>query len=279
MSQIAMTSTGHGQSDAPWLDAHFQSALPEYEDALRFVGIQAGWTVLDAGCGSGGYVPMICEQTGPTGRVSALDLAPENVAQVEGLMRGGHCQAPVEARVGSLLDLPYAEASFDGLWCANVVQYLTKAEFARAMAEFRRVTKPGGVVAVKDSDRTLLQVLPIDPAVHARVTWAWRQKAAKTGLLGPWCGSTLASFFREIGLMEIERRSWLIERWAPPSPATRAFLTMAFRHGAQQAEEHGLSMEDRNVLMTAATNPDRVLDDPDFCFREGFVVTKGRVPA
>ena len=64
-----------------------------------------------------------------------------------------------------------------------------------------------------------------------------------------------------------------------PSPATRAFLTMAFRHGAQQAEEHGLSMEDRNVLMTAATNPDRVLDDPDFCFREGFVVTKGRVPA
>jgi arsenite methyltransferase len=81
------TSTGHAVSDAPWLDAHFQAALPEYEYALRFVGIQAGWTVLDAGCGSGGYVPMICDQTGPTGRVSALDLAPENVAQVEGLMR------------------------------------------------------------------------------------------------------------------------------------------------------------------------------------------------
>src|SRR5262245_5417724 len=78
MSQIAMTSTGHGQSDAPWLDAHFQTARPEYEEALGFVGIQAGWTVLDAGCGSGGYVPIICAQTGPAGRVSALDLAPEH---------------------------------------------------------------------------------------------------------------------------------------------------------------------------------------------------------
>src|SRR5262249_1919430 len=104
-------------------------------------------------------------------------------------------------------------------------------EFARAMAEFRRVTKPGGVVAVKDSDRTLLQVLPIDPAVHARVTWAWRQKAAKTGLLGPWCGSTLASFFRDIGLMDIERRRWLTERWARHRPgpvrSSRWFFDMA----------------------------------------------------
>ena len=279
MTATAMTSTGHAVSDAPWLDAHFQAALPEYEDALRFVGVQAGWTVLDAGCGSGGYVPMICDQVGPTGKVSALDLAPENVAQVEGLVRGGHCRAPVEGRVGSLLDLLYPEATFDALWCANVVQYLTSAEFVRAMAEFRRVTRPGGIVAVKDSDRTLLQVRPIDPAVHARVTWAWREKAAKSGPLGSWCGPMLAPFFREAGLVNIERRSWLVERWAPPSPATRAFLTMALRYGAKQAEEHGLSREDRNVLMAAAANPDRILDDPDFCFREAFVVTKGRVPA
>ena len=54
MSEIAMTSTGHALSDAPWLDVHFESARAEYEDALRFVGILPGWTVLDAGCGPGG---------------------------------------------------------------------------------------------------------------------------------------------------------------------------------------------------------------------------------
>jgi arsenite methyltransferase len=49
MSDARMTSTGHVGSDAPWLDAHFEAARAEYEDALRFVGIEPGWTVLDAG--------------------------------------------------------------------------------------------------------------------------------------------------------------------------------------------------------------------------------------
>jgi len=82
MSDERMTSTGHTVSDAPWLDLHFQTTRAEYEDALRFVGIEPGLTVLDAGFGSGGYVPLLCELVGSIGRVAALDLAPENVAQV-----------------------------------------------------------------------------------------------------------------------------------------------------------------------------------------------------
>jgi hypothetical protein len=39
MSDARMTSTGHAGSAAPWLDAHFESARAEYEEALRFVGI------------------------------------------------------------------------------------------------------------------------------------------------------------------------------------------------------------------------------------------------
>src|SRR5829696_4201531 len=113
MSGAWMTSTGHAVSDAPWLDMHFESARAEYEEALRFVGIAPGWTVLDAGCGSGGYIPLIGELAGATGRVAALDLAPENIAHVECLIQEGRCAAPVDLRVGSLLDLPFADATFD----------------------------------------------------------------------------------------------------------------------------------------------------------------------
>ena len=67
MSDMAMTSTGHMASGASWLDAHFESARPEYEEALRFVGIQPGWSVLDAGCGAGGYVPLLGEPSEPRG--------------------------------------------------------------------------------------------------------------------------------------------------------------------------------------------------------------------
>jgi len=278
MSEMAMTSTGHALSDAPWLDAHFESARAEYEDALRFVGILSGWAVLDAGCGPGGYVPLICEHVGSTGRVAALDLAPENIAHVERLVREGRCAAPVEARIGSVLDLPFADATFDCVWCANVLQYLTGAEFTRVLGEFRRVTKPGGIVAVKDFDATILQVLPLDPSIQARLIAARRAKAAETGSLDIWCGPFLGPFFRQAGLNDLMRKSWLVERWAPPPPPTREFVTLLLRRQASVAAEHDVPSEDHEALRTAAADPDRLLDDPEFCLREAFVVTLGRVP-
>jgi arsenite methyltransferase len=279
MSDARMTSTGHAVSDAPWLDLHFQVARAEYEEAIRFIGIEPAWSVLDAGCGSGGYIPLLCELVGSMGRIAALDLAPENVTQVERLVQDGHCAAPVDLRVGSVLDLPFADATFDCVWCANVAQYLTESDFARVMAEFRRVTKPGGLVAVKDSDGTLLQILPLDPGIFARLVAARRTKAADTRLLGSWCGSSLARFFRQAGLKDIVRKGWLVERWAPPSLATRQFVAMGLRYGAGLAAELDVPPADLEALQAAAADPARVLDDPDFCSREAFVVTIGRVPA
>jgi arsenite methyltransferase len=279
MSDARITSTGHAVSDAPWLDLHFQVARDEYEEALRFIGIESGWTVLDAGCGSGGYVPLLCELVGSAGQVAALDLAPENVTQVERLVQDGHCAAPVDIRVGSVLDLPFANATFDCVWCANVAQYLTEAEFIRVMDEFRRVTKPGGLVAVKDSDGTLLQLLPLDPAIWARHVALRRAKAAETGVLGAWCGSSLARFFRQSGLTDIVRKGWLVERWAPVPAYARQFHTMGLRYHAKLAAENGLSPSDCEALAAAAADPDCLFDDPDFCFREYFVVTRARVPA
>jgi ubiquinone/menaquinone biosynthesis C-methylase UbiE len=212
MSDMAATSTSHMASDTSWLDAHFESAQAEYEDALRFVGIEPGWTVLDAGCGSGGFVPLLFELVRPAGRVAAPDLAPENVAHVERLIQDGRCAVPVDLRVGSMIDLPFADAAFDCVWCANVAAYLTTAEFARVMGEFRRVTKPGGLVAVKDLDVTLFQFLPLDPAILARLAAARRTKEVGTGLLGGWCGPSLGPFVRQAGLTDLVRRSWLVER-------------------------------------------------------------------
>jgi ubiquinone/menaquinone biosynthesis C-methylase UbiE len=43
------------------------------------------------------------------------------------------------------------------------VQYLDDGELERALAELRRVVRPGGVVAVKDLDASLVTVRPGDP--------------------------------------------------------------------------------------------------------------------
>ena len=77
---VHAASTGLVLTNAALLDVHFEACRPEYEVMLRSVGLQPGWRVLDAGCGSGSYRPLIAEAVGPTGAIAALDLAPENVA-------------------------------------------------------------------------------------------------------------------------------------------------------------------------------------------------------
>ena len=190
---------------------------------------------------------------------------------MERLVREANCTAPVDLRVGSVLDLPFPDAAFDCVWCANVAAYLTGAEFVRVLGEFHRVTKPSGLVAVKDLDVRLLQFLPLDPAILARLAAARHAKVAETGLLGAWCGPLLGPFFRQAGLNELVRRSWLVERWAPLPPSTRQFTSMLLRFMAGLAAEHDVPPADCEALRAAAADPDRLLDDPDFsCARRSW---------
>lgn len=277
MTGTGLTSAGHAVADAPWLDVHFRSARPEYEESLRQVGISPGSTVLDAGCGGGNFVPLLCELVGPRGTVVALDLAPENVAHVEALPRDGVCPANVRTHVGDILSLPFDDATFDCIWCANVVQYLTVAEFERAVAEFRRVLKPGGKLAIKEFDASLLQFRPMDLDVVGRFMAARRARFAAAGALGTSCGTSIPSRLRRAGLTAIARRGWLVERWAPLEVHTRHFVADLLTYFADVATQHAVPPADVQVWRDVAANPGSLLDDPDFCLREFFVVTVGHV--
>ena len=278
-----LTSTGQPMASAEWLDAHYETCRPEYEALVRSVGIEPGWRVLDAGCGGGNYLPLLAELVGPAGRLHALDVAPENIATVEARVVDWRLPCPVEARVGTLTaPLPYRDDSFDALWCANVLQYLTDDALAATLAEFRRVVRPGGIVAVKDDEVGLWVVSPGDPARYWRLfeRLTSPDDALGVAMRGAFRGRALRGWLERAGLVDVWQRTTLIERWASLGPAERAYMGRYLAFLAEQAET--VAVPDGDLAFCRAqrdpTALEHLVHHPEFYWCEANPVAVGRVP-
>lgn len=276
------TSTGFTQSEVGWLDIHFEVCRPEYEAQLRAVGIQPGWHVLDAACGGGSYLPRLAELVGPQGRIAALDLTPENVAVVERRVVEWAFPCLVEAQIGDVTVLPYPDDHFDAVWFANAAQYLDDDRLRVALAEFRRVVRPGGLVAVKDS--TGFDVChPLPPLLLRRM---WEAGIRSDGAMGQimrrLIGRTplLRRWLEETALEDVWQRRTSIERWAPFTPAEHQYLLDIVADCVSAATRLGVSAADREAWARVSDpeTPVHPANTPDGYYHEGNVLAVGRVP-
>jgi SAM-dependent methyltransferase len=72
--------------------------------------------------------------------VSGVDLSAEHVRRAR--------EAGVDAVVGSVLDLPYADGSFDAGWTMSTLLHVPDSHLDAALAEIVRVLAPGAPLAV-----------------------------------------------------------------------------------------------------------------------------------
>jgi SAM-dependent methyltransferase len=98
-----------------------------------------GGPVLDAGCGTGGFLARL-RRARPGGRAVGLEYNPEAAARAES-------KAGVPVAVGSVNAIPFADASFGSLVSLDVLCHAA-AEPERALREFHRVLRPGGQLVV-----------------------------------------------------------------------------------------------------------------------------------
>ena len=107
-----------------------QGLLEDLRHALR-----PGATVLDAGCGTGALARQVLAIE-PTAKLTLLDLSPRMLAKAD--------DVPGDHIVGSVLDLPFPDASFDIVLSGWVIE--TVPDPIAAVAEYLRVINPGGSV-------------------------------------------------------------------------------------------------------------------------------------
>ena len=114
-------------------------AAPETHVVEWAETLPPGGAILDLGCGIGRH----CLYLGGRGfQMAGLDVSPSAIEQTTTACaeRG----FPFEGRVSEMTTIPWADATFDGLFSTATIHHGLRAEVDRAAAEVRRVLKPGG---------------------------------------------------------------------------------------------------------------------------------------
>lgn len=119
--------------------------------------LRPGLTLLDVGCGPGSITVDLAEVLGP-GRVRGVEATEDPLAQARATAaeRG----VDVAFAVDDVYALSDADDTYDVTHAHQVLQHLSDP--VAALREMRRVTRPGGVVAVRDADYAAFHWWPAD---------------------------------------------------------------------------------------------------------------------
>jgi arsenite methyltransferase len=181
------------EATARQIEATYQT--PDMVEQRRATGallaLQPGEHVLDIGSGPGFLAAEMAEEVGTRGRVVGVDPSPTMLAM--GARRG----AAVEYVEGDALSLPFADATFDAAVAIQVYEYV--ADMPGALAEARRVLKPGGRLLILDTDWDSIVWHSGDRERMERVLTRWNDHLAD-----PYLPRRLPGLLRDAGFERVE---------------------------------------------------------------------------
>ena len=225
---------GHG---AAVLSAHSRRGA---EDSAAYLlpHLNAGMDLLDVGCGPATITADLADRVAP-GRVVGLDAASGALEAARATLAERDLPARVGLTDGDVMSLPFDDGTFDVAHAHQVLQHLSNP--VDALAEMRRVTRPGGIVAVRD-------------AVYSAMTWypefegmkLWRSVYMATARANggePDAGGRLLAWAHRAGFTEVMASA---STWCYATPADRAWQSTTWAQRSltsfgPQAVELGLA--------------------------------------
>jgi SAM-dependent methyltransferase len=201
-----------------------------------------GSEVLDVGCGPGTITLDIAQRVAP-GRVVGLDAAADAITAAQAASADAGV-TNLDLAVGDVYALEHEDDSFDVVHAHQVLQHV--ADPVAALREMRRVCRPDGVVAARDSIYRAMSWFPAAPALDRWLAVYCAVAEANGG--EPDAGSRLRHWALEAGFRDVsstasawcyateDERAWWGGLWAD-RVATTALGTRAVELGLATPDE------------------------------------------
>jgi arsenite methyltransferase len=159
--------------------------------------LSPGERALDIGSGPGLLACDLAAGLGADGAVVGVDPS-ESMLAIAARRDVGAGAAPITLRTGDAAALPFDDESFDVAVSTQVYEYVD--DMPAALAEARRVLRPGGRLLVLDTDWDSVVWHSSDPARMRRVLAAWDEH-----LVDPYLPRRLGRLLTDAGLRVTRR--------------------------------------------------------------------------
>jgi ubiquinone/menaquinone biosynthesis C-methylase UbiE len=227
--------------------APLQSGLPDYalqlqtyhaefatelRSLLAKLPIAPGSNVLEVAAGDAQFSVWLSQMLGPAGQITATDISKSWLRAAEQNCEANHAEQ-VQLEQADATRLPYDDASFDFVWCAQSLYSLPQIN--ACLAEMVRVLKPGGKLAILENDSLHHVLLPwpvdLELQIHAAELKAWQRTTNRPARY--YAGRWLSRLLRSAGLKRTRERAFAHLRQQPLSQTAQAFFS-AYLQGVRQ---------------------------------------------
>jgi SAM-dependent methyltransferase len=155
------------------------------------VAARPGERAVDIGPGTGSETQVLAAEVTRTG--DAVGVEPNPGLRSVAERRAAEAGSSARFVDGAAQALPLGDSEVDVVWCERVFQHLS--EPGKAAAEIARVLRPGGRVALLDTDWATAILHPGDPEVVGPV-----MAGARSAAVNPHSGRKLAGQLAAVGL-------------------------------------------------------------------------------
>lgn len=245
------------------LSAFHRAFEAELTAVLASLPITPSMQVLDLACGDGFYTRRLAERLGPGGRVVGADLDPAYLDAAQRATASYAGPAAIELVRASYDELPFADGTFDLVWCAQSLYSLPDP--IDVLRHLRRVVRPGGTVGILEND-TLHQVfLPwpasLELALRSAELAALATEEGNASRF--YVGRRLPAVFAAAGLTPTALTTLAFDRRAPFTPIERTLLQSYLDGVVERVTPYlGPAVLADLVALTAPGSPKNLVDQP-----------------